>query len=184
MRKTIKIFLILIIFIYVVGICLLIWPEVLESLFWSLKRLGINFSGNTDMIRYYYGVVLLSLSVIALLIVLLIPNQLPDILLERTKTGRLALSNYGVKQFIRTQLSGEGLSNIQVKLKNTHRQKKFYIVADAAYKRSVVKELPRISNQLTNELTNLLGDHNTPVKVSVKVNQKSTKNNHLAPRVV
>ncbi|WP_257974803.1 alkaline shock response membrane anchor protein AmaP [Leuconostoc pseudomesenteroides] len=123
-RKTIKIFLILIIFTYVVGICLLIWPEVLESLFWSLKRLGINFSGNTDMIRYYYGVVLLSLSVIALLIVLLIPNQLPDILLERTKTGRLALSNYGVKQFIRTQLSGEGLSNIQVKLKNTRRQKK------------------------------------------------------------
>lgn len=136
------------------------------------------------MIRYYYGIVLLSLSVIALLIVLLIPNQLPDILLEKTKTGRLALSNYGVKQFIRTQLSGEGLSNIQVKLKNTRRQKKFYIVADVAYKRSVVKELPRISNQLTNDLTNLLGDHNTRVKMSVKVNQKSTKNNHLAPRVV
>ena len=75
------------------------------------------------MIRYYYGIVLLSLSVIALLIVLLIPNQLPDILLEKTKTGRLVLSNYGVKQFIRTQLSGEGLSNIQVKLKNTRRQK-------------------------------------------------------------
>jgi len=33
-------------------------------------------------------------------------------------------------------------------------------------------------------MTNLLGDLNTPVKVSVKVNQRSTKNNHLAPRVV
>ena len=63
-------------------------------------------------------------------------------------------------------------------------QQDFIIVADAAYKRSVVKELPRISNQLTNDLTNLLGDHNTRVKMSVKVNQKSTKNNHLAPRVV
>ena len=123
MRKTIKIFQILIVFAYVVGICLLIWTEVLESLFWSLKRLDINFSGNADMIRYYYGVVLLSLSVIALLIVLLIPNQLPDILLEKIKTARLALSNYGLNNLFVRNFLDKGYPTFRLNLK-THIVKK------------------------------------------------------------
>lgn len=95
----------------------------LESLFWSLKRLDINFSGNADMIRYYYGVVLLSLSVIALLIVLLIPNQLPDILLEKTKTARLALSNYGLNNLFVRNFLDKGYPTFRLNLK-THVVKK------------------------------------------------------------
>ena len=159
---------------YLVGLCLLIWPKIIDEVFKFLAEFNIHLDFKSDLFIYYYGLVLLALTVLVFLLILIWPVELPDILLKQTKEGRLALSNHGINQFIQTKLSGEDLSNIKVRLKNTRRQRKFYIVADSVYKQATIKELPRISYDLTKSLNDLLaGINRIPIKVDIKVNQKS-----------
>ncbi|GMA69061.1 hypothetical protein GCM10025879_03070 [Leuconostoc litchii] len=175
MKKSKKILLIIFNLGYLVGISLLIWPDILSEVAGLLERFGVHVDFQSNIFVYYYGIVLLVLTALALLFVLVWPIQLPDVPLKQTKDGRLALSNYGISQFIKTQLSGKDLSNIKVTLKNTRRQRKFYIVADSVYKQATVEELPNISYNLTKSLNELLaGVNRLPIKVDIKVNQKSS----------
>ena len=174
MKKSQKIVLSIFSLGYLVGLCLLIWPKIVDEVFKFLAEFNIHLDFKSDLFIYYYGLVLLALTVLVFLLILIWPVELPDILLKQTKEGRLALSNHGINQFIQTKLSGEDLSNIKVRLKNTRRQRKFYIVADSVYKQATVEELPRISYDLTKSLSDLLaGINRIPIKVDIKVNQKS-----------
>ncbi|WP_220739721.1 alkaline shock response membrane anchor protein AmaP [Leuconostoc miyukkimchii] len=174
MQKSQKIVLSMISLGYLFGLCLLIWPRIIVAIFMFLQRFNINVTIKSEIFIYYYGIALLVVTAFILLLILLRPTQLPDILLKQSKEGKLALSNYGIKQFIKTQLSGEDLSNIQVKIKNTRRKREFYISADAVYQRATVADLPRITKNLTTKLTDLLaGVSDIPIKVDIQVNQQS-----------
>lgn len=166
---------------YLLGISLMIWPNIYIESVRLLKEIGLNVTLSASTFIYYYGLVLLAITAVILIVVLVWPKQLKDVPLQKNKSGRLALSNYGISQFIKLKLSGEDLSNIKIKVKNTKRQHKFYVVADAAYKQATIKELPRISNELRDSIEELLaGEGKQPVKVDIKVNQKSNSKRKTA----
>ena len=124
---------------YLLGISLMIWPNIYTESVRLLKEIGLNVTLSASTFIYYYGLVLLAITAVILIVVLVWPKQLKDVPLQKNKSGRLALSNYGISQFIKLKLSGEDLSNIKIKVKNTKRQHKFYVVADAAYKQATIK---------------------------------------------
>lgn len=181
MQKSKRSILIIFAIGYLLGISLLIWPNLYTESVRLLEEIGLYVTLSAKTFIYYYGLVLLVITALVLIVVLFWPKQLKDVPLQNNKGGRLALSNYGISQFIKLKLSGEDLSNIKIKVKNTKRQHKFYIVADAAYKQATVKELPRISDELRESIEELLaGEGKQPVKVDIKVNQKSNSKRKTA----
>lgn len=174
MKKSKKIILSIVSLGYLIGLSLLIWPEIIEKITKMLEHFNVSTNFQSNDFIFYYGIVLLLLTVFIFLLILLWPAQLPDIPLKQTKEGRLALSNQGISQFIKTKLSSEDLSNIKVTLKNTRRQRKIHIVADSVYQQSTVGQLPRITSELTENLNDLLaGSSHIPIKVDIKVSKKS-----------
>lgn len=140
---------------YLVGLALLLWPQVIVKSLAALRRIHLDIPINGQTIIDYYGLVLFSITLIIVIAILLIPTQKRDIPLRESRSGRLALSNAGITHFVQTQLSGEGLSNIKVTIKNTRRQRRFRIVADAVYQQHMVTELPRLKKTLTDKMADL-----------------------------
>lgn len=180
MHKTTKFILVFLSLGYALGLITLIWPEFLIRVSKFLSTYNMRF--NAILFSYYYGVSLLFLTLLIFLIVLIWPVIQPDIVLTKSKNGRLALTNEAIVQFINRNLSGEGLSDVKVKFKNTKRQHKFHIIAASNYKQSTLAELPRIEQDLEHNLDELLAKVDSlPNKVNLKINQKS---NHKFTRVV
>ncbi|WP_294977334.1 alkaline shock response membrane anchor protein AmaP [uncultured Leuconostoc sp.] len=169
---------------YLIGLAIMLWPRIIVTIMAVLERMNLNIAITSQTIVEYYGMTLIVITLIILLGILLAPSQKADIPLSQTKRGRLALSNTGVSHFIQTQLSGEGLSNIKVTIKNTRHQKLFHIVADSVYQQYAITELPRLTNTLTDKITDLLAGVNTvPIKVNMKINQ-ATSDKRKAARVI
>lgn len=185
MKKWQKCVLVVSSLFYLIGLTFLIWPSILDKLYRLLDKINLNVKHfDTQSIIYYYALSLLILTLVIILIILFFPTQRPDVLLVNSKNGRLALSNDGVTSFVKTQLSGEGLSNIKVTFKNTKRGKKFLIVADTAYKKHKINELPRIERVLIDKLTTLLsGVDDTSIKINIQINQLPGSKNKVS-RVV
>jgi hypothetical protein len=181
MKKGYKVMLSVTSVIYLLGLCVIIWPEIVEDGVRFLNQFQLGVTIHSDTIVDYYGLGLLMMTGLLCVISLAWPTQLPNVLLKQTKYGQLTISNQGVSQFIRTQLVREGLSNVQVRIKNTRHQRKFYIMAEAPYQRAVVERLPKIRNQITKSLTDLFGDSMTmPIDVTLKLNQKSNTKHRIA----
>ena len=184
MKKWQKAVLSLVTISYLIGLLLILWPRIVDLLISILERFNLDVMTDSQTIIRNYGIGLLILTVVILFVILFTPGQRTNIPISRTKQGRLALSNAGISHFIRTQLSGEGLSNIKVTVKNTRRHNKFYIVADSVYRSYTIEELPRITNTLTMKLTDLLaGVDRAPIKVDMQINQ-ATKGNRKTTRVI
>lgn len=180
MHKTTKFILIFLSLGYALGLITLIWPEFLIGISKFLSTYKMHF--NAILFSYYYGVSLLFLTLVIFLIILIWPVIQPDIVLAKSKNGRLALTNEAIVQFINRNLSGEGLSDIKVNFKNTKRQHKFHIIAASNYSQSTLSELPRIEQELEHNLDELLAKVDSrPNKVDLKISQKS---NHKFTRVV
>ncbi|TOY70511.1 alkaline shock response membrane anchor protein AmaP [Leuconostoc citreum] len=161
--------------VYLVGIALLIWPDSLERASDKLNDVGFKWAIDSQMIITDYGFVLLALTVLIFLAVVMQPTQKKDILLLEGKQGRLALSNDGINHFIRTELSGEGLTNVRVKMKNTRRQKQFKILADATYQQHVIAKLPEMTEKLTQQISTLMaGVDQAPIKINIQINKSSS----------
>ena len=179
MKRLYKVLLVIILLIYLISISTIIWPDIITKILSFLDHINLHSSLSEQMLLRYNELFILGLtSVIAL------PRQRKSILLINSGKGTLSLGNEGISSFIKTQLSGEGLSNIQVNIKNTKHIKRFNVTADSEYKKSIISDLPRVEKNLTDSLRNLLsGVDKSPIRVNIKVNQ-SNKRNNKASRVI
>lgn len=170
---------------YLVGLTFMLWPHIVVTCLNFFKQMNFDLGLKSHDLIQYYGITLLIITAIIFLIILFLPNQKQDVILSKSKHGQLALTNSGIVNFIKIQLSGAGLSNVKVSIKNTKHKKQFYVVADAAYKDHVVKELPQLEQTLITKLTGLLeGIDNSAVKVDLKINQASGNKKKASTRVV
>ncbi|MCT8385662.1 alkaline shock response membrane anchor protein AmaP, partial [Leuconostoc mesenteroides] len=79
MKKSQKIVLSIFSLGYLVGLCLLIWPQIIDEVFKFLAEFNIHLDFKSDLFIYYYGLVLLALTVLVFLLILIWPVELPDI---------------------------------------------------------------------------------------------------------
>ena len=69
MKKSQKIVLSIFSLGYLVGLCLLIWPKIIDEVFKFLAEFNIHLDFKSDLFIYYYGLVLLALTVLVFLFV-------------------------------------------------------------------------------------------------------------------
>lgn len=163
---------------------MIIWPDIITKILSFLDHINLHSSLSEQMLLRYNELFILGLTSVILIVVIALPRQRKSILLINSGKGTLSLGNEGISSFIKTQLSGEGLSNIQVNIKNTKHIKRFNVTADSEYKKSIISDLPRVEKNLTDSLRNLLsGVDKSPIRVNIKVNQ-SNKRNNKASRVI
>lgn len=184
MKRLYKVLLVIILLIYLVSISTIIWPDIITKILSFLDHINLHSSLSEQMLLRYNELFILGLTSVILIVVIALPRQRKSILLINSGKGSLSLGNEGITSFIKTQLSGEGLSNIQVNIKNTKHIKRFNVTADSEYKKSIIADLPRVEKNLTDSLRNLLsGVDKSPIRVNIKVNQ-SNKRNNKASRVI
>lgn len=184
MKRLYKVLLVIILLIYLVSISTIIWPDIITKILSFLDHINIHSSLSEQMLLRYNELFILGLTSVLLIVVIALPRQRKSILLINSGKGTLSLGNEGISSFIKTQLSGEGLSNIQVNIKNTKHIKRFNVTADSEYKKSIISDLPRVEKNLTDSLRNLLsGVDKSPIRVNIKVNQYNKRNNK-ASRVI
>ena len=184
MKRLYKVLLVIILLIYLVSISTIIWPDIITKILSVLDHINLHSSLSEQMLLRYNELFILGLTSVILIVVIALPRQRKSILLINSGKGTLSLGNEGINSFIKTQLSGEGLSNIQVNIKNTKHIKRFNVTADSEYKKSIISDLPRVEKNLTDSLRNLLsGVDKSPIRVNIKVNQ-SNKRNNKASRVI
>lgn len=184
MKRLYKVLLVIILLIYLVSISTIIWPDIITKILLFLDHINLHSSLSEQMLLRYNELFILGLTSVILIVVIALPRQRKSILLINSGKGTLSLGNEGISSFIKTQLSGEGLSNIQVNIKNTKHIKRFNVTADSEYKKSIISDLPRVEKNLTDSLRNLLsGVDKSPIRVNIKVNQ-SNKRNNKASRVI
>ena len=179
-----KLLLVIILLIYLISISTIIWPDIITKILSFLDHINLHSSLSEQMLLRYNELFILGLTSVILIVVIALPRQRKSILLINSGKGTLSLGNEGISSFIKTQLSGEGLSNIQVNIKNTKHIKRFNVTADSEYKKSIISDLPRVEKNLTDSLRNLLsGVDKSPIRVNIKVNQYNKRNNK-ASRVI
>lgn len=184
MKRLYKVLLVIILLIYLISISTIIWPDIITKILSFLDHINLHSSLSEQMLLRYNELFILGLTIVILIVVIALPRQRKSILLINSGKGTLSLGNEGISSFIKTQLSGEGLSNIQVNIKNTKHIKRFNVTADSEYKKSIISDLPRVEKNLTDSLRNLLsGVDKSPIRVNIKVNQ-SNKRNNKASRVI
>ena len=184
MKRLYKVLLVIILLIYLISISTIIWPDIITKILSFLDHINLHSSLSEQMLLRYNELFILGLTSVILIVVIALPRQRKSILLINSGKGTLSLENEGISSFIKTQLSGEGLSNIQVNIKNTKHIKRFNVTADSEYKKSIISDLPRVEKNLTDSLRNLLsGVDKSPIRVNIKVNQ-SNKRNNKASRVI
>lgn len=184
MKRLYKVLLVIILLIYLISISTIIWPDIITKILLFLDHINLHSSLSDQMLLRYNELFILGLTSVILIVVIALPRQRKSILLINSGKGTLSLGNEGISSFIKTQLSGEGLSNIQVNIKNTKHIKRFNVTADSEYKKSIISDLPRVEKNLTDSLRNLLsGVDKSPIRVNIKVNQ-SNKRNNKASRVI
>lgn len=184
MKRLYKVLLVIILLIYLISISTIIWPDIITKILSFLDHINLHSSLSEQMLLRYNELFILGLTSVILIVVIALPRQRKSILLINSRKGTLSLGNEGISSFIKTQLSGEGLSNIQVNIKNTKHIKRFNVTADSEYKKSIISDLPRVEKNLTDSLRNLLsGVDKSPIRVNIKVNQ-SNKRNNKASRVI
>lgn len=184
MKRLYKVLLVIILLIYLISISTIIWPDIITKILSFLDHINLHSSLSEQMLLRYNELFILGLTSVILIVVIALPLQRKSILLINSGKGTLSLGNEGISSFIKTQLSGEGLSNIQVNIKNTKHIKRFNVTADSEYKKSIISDLPRVEKNLTDSLRNLLsGVDKSPIRVNIKVNQ-SNKRNNKASRVI
>lgn len=184
MKRLYKVLLVIILLIYLISISTIIWPDIITKILSFLDYINLHSSLSEQMLLRYNELFILGLTSVILIVVIALPRQRKSILLINSGKGTLSLGNEGINNFIKTQLSGEGLSNIQVNIKNTKHIKRFNVTADSEYKKSIISDLPRVEKNLTDSLRNLLsGVDKSPIRVNIKVNQ-SNKRNNKASRVI
>ena len=184
MKRLYKVLLVIILLIYLISISTIIWPDIITKILSFLDHINLHSSLSEQMLLRYNELFILGLTRVILIVVISLPRQRKAILLINSGKGTLSLGNEGISSFIKTQLSGEGLSNIQVNIKNTKHIKRFNVTADSEYKKSIISDLPRVEKNLTDSLRNLLsGVDKSPIRVNIKVNQ-SNKRNNKASRVI
>lgn len=184
MKRLYKVLLVIILLIYLISISTIIWPDIITKILSFLDHINLHSSLSEQMLLRYNELFILGLTSVILIVVIALPRQRKSILLINSGKGTLSLGNEGISSFIKTQLSGEGLSNIQVDIKNTKHIKRFNVTADSEYKKSIISDLPRVEKNLTNSLSSLLsGVDKSPIRVNIKVNQ-SNKRNNKASRVI
>ncbi|CAM3843487.1 alkaline shock response membrane anchor protein AmaP [Weissella cibaria] len=184
MKRLYKVLLVIILLIYLISISTIIWPDIITKILLFLDHINLHSSLSEQMLLRYNELFILGLTSVILIVVIALPRQRKSILLINSGKGTLSLGNEGISSFIKTQLSGEGLSNIQVNIKNTKHIKRFNVTADSEYKKSIISDLPRVEKNLTDSLRNLLsGVDKSPIRVNIKVNQ-SNKRNNKASRVI
>ena len=184
MKRLYKVLLVIILLIYLISISTIIWPDIITKILSFLDHINLHSSLSEQMLLRYNELFILVVTSVILNVVIALPRQRKAILLINSGKGTLSLGNEGISSFIKTQLSGEGLSNIQVNIKNTKHIKRFNVTADSEYKKSIISDLPRVEKNLTDSLRNLLsGVDKSPIRVNIKVNQ-SNKRNNKASRVI
>ena len=184
MKRLYKVLLVIILLIYLISISTIIWPDIITKILSFLDHINLHSSLSEQMLLRYNELFILGLTSVILIVVIALPRQRKSILLINSGKGTLSLGNEGISSFIKTQLSGEGLSNIQVNIKNTKHIKRFNVTADSEYKKSIISDLQQIKKNLTDSLRNLLsGVDKSPIRVNIKVNQ-SNKRNNKASRVI
>ena len=184
MKRLYKVLLVIILLIYLISISTIIWPDIITKILSFLDHINLHSSLSKQMLLRYNELFILGLTSVILIVAIALPRQRKSILLINSGKGTLSLGNEGISSFIKTQLSGEGLSNIQVNIKNTKHIKRFNVTADSEYKKSIISDLPRVEKNLTDSLRNLLsGVDKSPIRVNIKVNQ-SNKRNNKASRVI
>lgn len=184
MKRLYKVLLVIILLIYLGSISMIIWPDIITKILSFLDHINLHSSLSEQMLLRYNELFILGLTSVILIVVIALPRQRKSILLINSGEGTLSLGNEGINSFIKTQLSGEGLSNIQVNIKNTKYIKRFNVTADSEYKKSIISDLPRVEKNLTDSLRNLLsGVDKSPIRVNIKVNQAKKRNNK-ASRVI
>lgn len=184
MKRLYKVLLVIILLIYLISISTIIWPDIITKILSFLDHINLHSPLSEQMLLRYNELFILGLTSVILIVVIALPRQRKSILLINSGKGTLSLGNEGISSFIKTQLSGEGLSNIQVNIKNTKHIKRFNVTADSEYKKSIISDLPRVEKNLTDSLINLLsGVDKSPIRVNIKVNQ-SNKRNNKASRVI
>lgn len=184
MKRLYKVLLVIILLIYLVSISTIIWPDIITKILSFLDHINLHSSLSEQMLLRYNELFILGLTSVILIIVIALPRQRKSILLINSGKGTLSLGNEGISSFIKTQLSGEGLNNIKVNIKNTKHSKRFNIIADSEYKEAIISDLPRVEKNLTDSLRILLsGVDKSPIRVNIKVNQ-SNKSNNKASRVI
>ncbi|MCT0043070.1 alkaline shock response membrane anchor protein AmaP [Weissella confusa] len=184
MKRLYKVLLVIILLIYLISISTIIWPDIITKILLFLDHINLHSSLSEQMLLRYNELFILGLTSVILIVVIALPRQRKSILLINSGKGTLSLGNEGISSFIKTQLSGEGLSNIQVNIKNTKHIKRFNVTADSEYKKSIISDLPRVEKNLTDSLRKLLsGVDKSPIRVNIKVNQ-SNKRNNKASRVI
>lgn len=184
MNKWHKWLLVIILVIYLISISTIIWPDILTKLLELLDYINLHISLRETTLLRYISLSIITLTSVILIFVIALPTQQQSVVLIKSAHGRLSLGNEGISSFIKTNLSGQGLSNIRVKIKNTKYTKRFDITADSEYKKPIVSDLPRIEKNLTESLSNLLsGVNESPIQLNIKINQ-ANKHKHQASRVV
>ena len=169
MKRLYKVLLVIILLIYLISISTIIWPDIITKILSFLDHINLHSSLSEQMLLRYNELFILGLTSVILIVVIALPRQRKSILLINSGKGTLSLGNEGISSFIKTQLSGEGLSNIQVNIKNTKHIKRFNVTADSEYKKSIISDLPRVEKNLTDSLRNLLsGVDKSPIRVNIR----------------
>ncbi|MBJ7676655.1 alkaline shock response membrane anchor protein AmaP [Weissella confusa] len=119
MKRLYKVLLVIILLIYLISISTIIWPDIITKILSFLDHINLHSSLSEQMLLRYNELFILGLTSVILIVVIALPRQRKSILLINSGKGTLSLGNEGISSFIKTQLSGEGLSNIQVNIKNT-----------------------------------------------------------------
>ncbi|MGR8809737.1 alkaline shock response membrane anchor protein AmaP [Leuconostoc citreum] len=185
MKKWQKWLFVLIGLVYLFGIAIMTWPKVDEKVINLIKNYFSAVTVELENVVYLTGISLLIITAFGILIILVIPVEKKNLRIINSKQGKVYLSNQGINNFIKTQLSGEGFTNIKVNLKSTKRRQMFYISADALYKQYVIKNLSTLTSDLTTNLEELLsGVNHKNIKVRFRINKQSGKNNTKSTRVV
>ena len=116
MKRLYKVLLVIILLIYLVSISTIIWPDIITKILSFLDHINLHSSLSEQMLLRYNELFILGLTSVILIVVIALPRQRKSILLINSGKGTLSLGNEGISSFIKTQLSGEGLSNIQVNI--------------------------------------------------------------------
>ncbi|GAK31189.1 hypothetical protein WOSG25_080210 [Weissella oryzae SG25] len=161
MRIWHKLVILVLTLLYVLPFLVIIWrPEsriVIHQLNIGLKKIGLN-NLSVANIAYYYAIVLALLLVIGAIIILFWPTKKDDVTLIRDKTGSLTLDNRGITGFVKRSLSGSGLTDIDVKIKNHRRKVNLIVRAKTPYQQAMLANLGTIKMQLEDGLQALLKD--------------------------
>lgn len=186
MRIWHKLIILVLTLLYVLPFLVIIWrPEsrsVIHQLNVGLKQIGLNNVSVAD-IAYYYAIILALLLGIVIIMILFWPIKKDDVILISDKTGSLKLDNRGITSFVSRSLSGAGLADIDVRIKNRRKKINLVVRARTPYRQAMLASLGTIRMQLEQDLQTLLRDTGV-TRIETKLIIDQAKQSKKRTRVV